>query len=50
MRMHKSFEVDVDKVRAILKRDEPLSQSELVLLANLAIESANRHPEGCSGC
>ena len=43
MRMHKSFEVDVDKVRAILKRDEALSQSELVLLANSAIESANRH-------
>ena len=43
MRRHKSFEVDVDKVRAILKRDEALCQSELVFLANFPVESANRH-------
>ena len=43
LRLNKSFEVDVDRVSAILKRDEALSQSELVFLANSAIESANRH-------
>ena len=43
MRLHKSFEIDVDRVRAILKSEEALSQSELVFLANFAIESAKRH-------
>ena len=43
LRLNKRFEVDVDRVRAILKREEALSQSKLVFLANSAIESANRH-------
>ena len=43
LRLNKRFEVDVDRVRVILKREEALSQSELVFLANSAIESANRH-------
>ena len=43
MWLHKSFEVNVDKVRAIIKRYEALSKSELVFLANSAIESAKRH-------
>ena len=43
LRLNNRFEVDVDRVRAILKGDEALSQSELVFLANSAIESANRH-------
>ena len=33
LRLNKRFEVDVDRVRAILKREEALSQSELVFLA-----------------
>ena len=43
LRLNNRFKVDVDRVRAILKKEEALSQSELVFLANSATESANRH-------